>query len=444
MVDGKNKLIDGDMTEKDINGCISNHINEDIASIKNSGFIKTQAKEKRPYRRALSSILKTETPTYTILTNGLVPDFINMKWLRTIENYFILNCPLGEVYKSLDIFKKAQRHYCLSRKENESYLDRFCDFQGGCRYLSVRNMTAATCSVSINKSITLKSDNSTVILSFDDFLKCVEIFEPDMFCIPSEDIKVGAPIGKKKKIRIGKLMEEYLEKVKCLKENPSNVHMYNSLNHSLCIVSIPSTIENINEIICGVLKKYDDIIDGYVLNGLGYKETVKERTKCLQRIMPILSKTKKKIVQLDVGNPVEILHSIYNGIDLVEVKFPFTLAQNGKAIFLAAFKMDLNHTPSKIYHINDIDFTKSDRFLLDLTKPEFIFDYAPISENSPRQESRSYIHHLLQCKEMTAVVLLTYHNLYMYSLFFKEIQTHVQCNNLENYISWFIEQNKLF
>lgn len=440
MIIGQNKQPNNDIIRMDVNGCIENSKSE-YTTMKNVDVI-----EKVPYEKVLyrtDSIFRVVLPTYTILTDGLIPQFINMKWLRNIENFFILNCPLDEVYKSLDVFKKAQRYYCMERKLDSCYFNMLYDSQCSFRYLSVRNMIANTCTVNINKYITIKSDNSTIILSFDNFLKCVEIFEPDIFCIPSEDIKVGEEIGKKKTWRIRKIMEEYLEKVKCMKQNTANRHMYNSLKFSRCFVSVPSAIKNANEIISNVLIKYDDIIDGYLISGLGYKETVKERTSCLQNIMKILSKEKIKIIQLDVGNPIEILHSVYNGINLIEAKFPFILAQIGKAIIINP-RMDPNYIPQKIYHINDIDFKKGENFIINLTDPKFTFDYKHISENSFRKESRSYIYHLLKCKEMTANVLLTYHNLYMYSLFFKEIQKQIQRNNLENYISWFIEQNDLF
>lgn len=423
-----------------VNDCLKEN-NKDHTKMMNNKIEKKKIRKETLYQ--LSSIFQVPTPTYTILTNGLVPHYINMKWLRKIAGPSILNCPLDEVYKSIDVFKKAQRYYCIERKKNESYVNKFCDFHCSFRYLSVRNMIANNCSVNVNKSITLKSDNSTVILSFEEFLKCIEIFEPDLFCIPSEDIKVGEEVGKKKKWRLGIQLEEYLKTLKCLKDNSSsNKHMYNALNCALCIVSIPSAVENMNEAISSVLKKYDDVIDGYLISGLGFDETVEERTKYLQNIMQILSKEKYKIIQLDVGNPIEVLHSIYNGIDLVEAKFPFLLAQNGKAITVN-LKFDFNYKGYTIYDINSIDFKNSERFILDLTDSQFTFDCAPISENSPRKESRSYIHHLLKCKEMTAIVLLTYHNLYIYSLFFQEIQKQIECNNFEEYVSWFIEQNGL-
>lgn len=444
---GKVTAVEGEHTERNINrinisvnGCLDRG-SKDHTKLMNGEIEGKKIGEEVLYQ--LSSIFEVSTPTYTILTNGLVPHYINMKWLRKITGHFILNCPLDEVYKSIDVFKKTQRYYCIERKKNDSYLNRFCDFHCGLRYLSVRNMTADTCSVHVNKSITLKSNNSTVILSFEEFLKCVEIFEPDLFCIPSEDIRVGEEVGKKKKWRLGTQLEECLKKLRCLKENSSSsIHMYNALKCALCIVSVPSAVENISEAISSVLKKHDDIIDGYLISGLGCDETVEERTKCLHNIMTILSKEKYKIIQLNVGNPIEVLHSVYNGIDLVEAKFPFMLAQNGKAVVLNP-TFDFNYSPSTIYDINTIDFKKSERFILDLTDPQFTFDYAPISENSPRTESRSYIHHLLKCKEMTAIVLLTYHNLYIYSLFFKEMQKQMKCNNFEHYVSWFIEQNGL-
>ncbi|CRG95844.1 queuine tRNA-ribosyltransferase, putative [Plasmodium gallinaceum] len=390
-------------------------------------------KMKDEMKYCIKKINDVETPVSTILTNDFLPEFINMELLRKIEKKVILNCPLFEVYNQLDVLEKAKEFFNKKSDKSKNYLDNFCDFEGTYRYMNIRNVLTNNFSININKYITLKYNNSTVVFSIDDFLKCIEIFEPNIFCIPSEEIKINEDIGKKKKIRIINLMDEFLEKIKTMKEN--------SLHNSLCILSIPSTI-NIHNLITDILNKYNCILDGYLLSGIGYDESNEIRTKYLKNILNVLPDDKLKFIQLSIGNPIEILHSIFNGIDIIETNFPYYLAKNGKAINMN-IKMNESNYNSKLHDINLINFKNSENFIIDLNDTKYNFDFSTITNNSPRKETKSYIHHLLKCQELTAHVILTYHNLYIYNLFFKEIQTQIKNNNFLNYISWFVENHNL-
>ncbi|CRH03811.1 queuine tRNA-ribosyltransferase, putative [Plasmodium relictum] len=381
----------------------------------------------------IKKIKDIETPVSTILTNDLLPEFLNMELLRKIEKKVILNCPLFEVYNQLDVLEKAKEFFKNKSNGSKFYLHNFCDFDNSYRYMNIRNVLINDFSININKYITLKYNSSTVVFSIDDFLKCIEIFEPDIFCIPSEEIRINEEVGKKKKIRIISLMDEFLEKIKILKEK--------SLNNSLCILSVPSTI-NIHNLIKETLNKYNDILDGYLLSGIGYDESNEIRTSCIKNILNVLPEDKLKFIQLNIGNPIEILHSIFNGIDIVESNFPYYLARNGKAISMN-IKIEESKYSNKSHDINLINLKNSEKFIIDLNDPIYNFDYSTITSDSPRKETKSYIHHLLKCQELTANVILMYHNLYIYNAFFQEIQIQIKNNNFLDYISWFIEYHKL-
>ncbi|SOS81167.1 queuine tRNA-ribosyltransferase, putative [Plasmodium sp. gorilla clade G1] len=386
-----------------------------------------------------------ETPTYTILTNNITPEYINLELLRKIDKKFIINCSLLEIYNNLDVFEKA-KEYFSSNKTNEvsgHYLHQFCDFQDSYRYLNIRNVLVDDYNINVHKFISLKYDNSTAVFSIDDYIKCLKIFEPDIFCIPCEEIKINEQVGKKKKNRIINLMNEFLEKVQIIKNT--------NLSNSLCILSIPCTVD-IDTVITETINKYDSIIDGILLSGLGYDESNETRTNAFKNILNILPNNKLKFIQLSNGNPIEILHAIYHGIDVIEPNFPYYLAKNGKAINMN-LKMDnlqdgneynlQDKNNDNIYDINLLDFKNDVNFIIDLNNPKYVSDHSTITCNSPRKESKSYIHHLLKCHELTAHVILTYHNLYIYRSFFQEIQLHIKENNFLSYINWFIEKNEL-
>ncbi|EUD66474.1 hypothetical protein C922_03108 [Plasmodium inui San Antonio 1] len=395
---------------------------------------------KEPPQYRVKRIKDIETPATTILTNDIQPEYINLELLRKIEKKkFILNCPLQEVYKNLDIYTKAKEYY-FSRhggKMSKSYLHSFSDFENSYRYMNVRNILTNNFSININKNITMKQNNHTVIFSIDDFCRCVHIFEPDIFCIPSEEIKTNEEVGKKRKIRIITLMEEFLKKIKSVKDNQLG-------GDSVCIVTVPSTIHLDTGTLEEMLNKYDTVIGGYMLSGIGYDESNEERTCHLNSILAALPTDKLKLIQLSVGTPIEILHSVYHGIDIVESNFPYELARNGKAINMH-IKMETlqENCKNKLHDINHINFDNKDIFIIDLNDAKYALDYSPITDNSPRNETKSYIHHLLKCQELTANVVLSYHNLYMYNSFFREIRTQIRSGNFLGYTSWFVERHQL-
>ncbi|CAD2106572.1 queuine tRNA-ribosyltransferase, putative [Plasmodium vinckei] len=395
--------------------------------------------ENNKYR--VNKIFDLETPTTTILTNDMLPEFINLELLRKIESNFILNCPLSEVYNNLDVYEKAKEHYLKNNvKGQNSYLHNFCDFKGSYRYMNIRNVLANNFNLNINKFITLKDSNSIATFTLDDFIKCVEIFEPNILCIPTEEIKINEQVGKKKKIRIITLMNEFLEKIKIIKEKN------NGNDGPLCILSVPSTI-NINSVIKETIDKYDSIINGYLLSGIGYDESNQVRTSYIKDILEIIPEDKLKFIQLSNGNPIEILHSIYYGIDIIESNFPYYLARNGKAINMDINLKDINYEQSTSFDINLINFEDkkiNDTFIIDLNDSKYALDYSIISSNSPRKETKSYIHHLLKCKELTANVILSYHNLYIYKLFFQEIKSQIKNDTFLSYINKFIQHHKLY
>ncbi|CAA9986845.1 queuine tRNA-ribosyltransferase, putative [Plasmodium knowlesi strain H] len=397
------------------------------------------AKMEESSKYRVNKIKDLETPTTTILTNDIQPEYINMELLRKIEiNNFILNCPLQEVYKNLEVYEKAKEYFSRHEgKKSKSYLHSFSDFDNSYRYMNVRNVLTNNFSININKNITMKQSNHTIIFSIDDFCRCVHIFEPDIFCIPSEEIKINEEVGKKKKVRIITLMDEFLKKIKNVKENQVS-------GDSVCIVTIPSTIHFDKGTIEEMLNKYDTLIGGFMLSGIGYDESNEERTSHLNTILAVLPKEKLKLIQLSIGTPIEILHSIYHGIDIIESNFPYELARNGKAINMH-IKMESmeEKCTNKMHDIRHINFQNKEIFIINLNDEKYALDYSPITDNSPRNETKSYVHHLLKCQELTANVILSYHNLYMYSMFFQEIRTQIRSGNFLSYISWFVQRHQL-
>jgi queuine tRNA-ribosyltransferase len=96
---------------------------------------------------------------------------------------------------------------------------------------------------------------------------------------------------------------------------------------------------------------------------------------------------------LGIGDVDDILHAVGAGIDLFDCATPTRLARHGTAL------------------VQD----PAGRWRLDLTKGVHRLSQAPIVDDCPcpacREHSRAYLHYLLRAGELTAMRLLTLHNL---------------------------------
>jgi tRNA-guanine family transglycosylase len=67
---------------------------------------------------------------------------------------------------------------------------------------------------------------------------------------------------------------------------------------------------------------------------------------------------------------------------------------------------------------------------LDLNKTKYLKDLSPLDKNCDcyvcKTYTRSYLHHLLKAKEITALKLLTFHNLYYFNKFVERIRKDIK------------------
>jgi queuine tRNA-ribosyltransferase len=96
---------------------------------------------------------------------------------------------------------------------------------------------------------------------------------------------------------------------------------------------------------------------------------------------------------LGIGDVDDILHAVGTGVDLFDCATPTRLARHGTALV---------HHPAE-------------RWRVDLTKGANRMSQAPIADDCPcpacREHSRAYLHYLLRAGELTAMRLITLHNL---------------------------------
>jgi len=142
--------------------------------------------------------------------------------------------------------------------------------------------------------------------------------------------------------------------------------------------------------------------DGFGIGGdLG--KTKKDMIKIINWITPFLDESKPRHL-LGIGYLEDLENIIKNGIDLFDCIVPTHYARRGIA-FTSFGKLNLN---KKVF-LKDLD-------LLDRKCGCYVC----------QNYSRSYICHLLRAKEITAFKLLTFHNLYFFNQFVKNIREKIK------------------
>jgi len=191
-------------------------------------------------------------------------------------------------------------------------------------------------------------------------------------------------------------------------------------------------------------------IAGVWVGGLGYSETLFERALVLESVSSALPPALPRFLPLSSGSPIEVLQAVLLGMDVMEISYPVDAALDGTALIFQWKMPEVGGSDTKIPQgllpIQEGDENLSIKPLptavlqMQLRAPEWREDFLPISDNSPvRQYSRSYIHHLLEVRELLGSMLLVEHNLFVYARFFEELRAHVTNGTLRCYASWFLE-----
>ena len=158
-------------------------------------------------------------------------------------------------------------------------------------------------------------------------------------------------------------------------------------------------------------------LSGYAIGGLAVGETHEEMYHILDVTVPHLPQD-KPIYLMGVGTPVNIVESVYRGVDFFDCVYPSRNARHGQLY---------THTGK-----------------LNLKNKAFEEDLRPIEEgcNCPccRRYSRAYIRHLLKAGEMLGLRLCVTHNLYFYNHLMEEIREALDNDHYEDFRKDFLEK----
>ena len=158
--------------------------------------------------------------------------------------------------------------------------------------------------------------------------------------------------------------------------------------------------------------------DGVALGGLCIGESKEEMHKMIKLSIPLI-KDKPRYL-MGVGNPVDLINCIGEGIDIFDSVFPTRNARHGHVM-----------TKKGVVNIENSRYRK---------------DFSALDENCRckvcRKYSKAYINHLFNSTEYLGLRLATYHNLFFIQNLIKDVKKAIKEENFDKFKKEFTENYK--
>ena len=235
------------------------------------------------------------------------------------------------------------------------------------------------------KSIQIQSNlASTIAMAFDE-------------CVKNPSPKDYARNSAKRTVRWLKRCKTEINRLNLLEDTINKNQLLFGINQGSTFEDL--RIENMKEI-------SDLDLDGYAIGGLAVGEPPEKMYEIIEVVEPFAPKDKIRYL-MGVGTPLDILESVFRGVDLFDCVMPSRNARHGK-LFTSIGTLNI--------------FNK-----------KHTLGSEPIDINcncyTCKNFSRAYLHHLFKCKEVLALRLAVIHNLYFYNSFFKSIRKALDAGN---------------
>ena len=142
--------------------------------------------------------------------------------------------------------------------------------------------------------------------------------------------------------------------------------------------------------------------DGYAIGGVSVGETIAQMREMTEVCASRLPWERPRYL-MGVGTPLDIVESVYRGVDMFDCVMPTRSARFGR-IFVPEGWINIRNSA-------------------------FRSDALPLQESCDcytcKNFSRAYIAHLIHAKEMLGVQLASLHNLYFYQNLMRQIRKHI-------------------
>ena len=143
--------------------------------------------------------------------------------------------------------------------------------------------------------------------------------------------------------------------------------------------------------------------DGFAIGGLAVGETKHEREDMTELTAALLPIDKPRYL-MGVGTPLDLLEAVHRGVDMFDCILPTAWAQQGE-VFTSRGRVSLRRGVYK--------------FATDPLDPACDCEACMLY-------TRSYLHHLVKCKEPLGWHLLSFHNLQFYLRLMTEIRAQIR------------------
>ena len=168
-------------------------------------------------------------------------------------------------------------------------------------------------------------------------------------------------------------------------------------------------------------KSAKDLIEldfpGYAIGGISVGEPKEEFIKMLKFTAPLMPENKPRYL-MGVGTPDYLLEAAMAGIDMCDCVLPTRIARNGTAM--------TSH--GKVVVRN----------------AEYAEDFTPLDPECDcytcKNYTRAYIRHLVKCKEILGVRLLSIHNIKFLTNLMERVRIEIENDNLANFVKEFYKK----
>ncbi|UKK01112.2 queuine tRNA-ribosyltransferase-like protein [Theileria orientalis] len=315
------------------------------------------------------------------------------------------------------------------RSKLNTHLRKFVDYEGAITLFTLNSPFVDEHKIE-NGNFLFYVNSSKYELDLHRTKLIIDLLRPTMSIIPCELLKLNK-LSKLSSRKRNRAIEQYTTYHEELKERSDLTKI---------IASIHPVLD------------YDknSIFPGVELSGLGYGESLEERAEMIKEMLKRTNEQKLRVLQLNTGTPVEILHAVLLGVDVVVSPYPETLSSGGRALCF--------NIPNEIEEHIDLEsllqllnencefkdgvYEDNINSYIDLNDSVYHSQVDKrLQEHSIRKESRAYVYHLLKCKEMSAEIILSSHNLWMYEALFQKIRDSIEKDNLLGFVYSFIKSN---
>ncbi len=159
------------------------------------------------------------------------------------------------------------------------------------------------------------------------------------------------------------------------------------------------------------LDKLIDIgFDGYALGGLAVGESQNEMFDTVEEISTYMDKNKPRYV-MGTGTPGDLLGAVKRGVDMFDCVLPTRTGRTGLA------------------------FTWNGK--INLRNSKYTNDDTPLDENvdcpASKMYSKNYLNHLINCNEILASTLISWHNVAFFQDLMKKIRNSIKIGKFDEF-----------